>query len=105
MIELFDLTIDIVKKVMRSYSDGNIEDAKAVYLEDDILDNSYKSVVRWLKNEMSSNPDDIKEYLDYVFISKYFERIGDRANAIAKWTVYKETGSTLIDGDNDDLGD
>ena len=102
IIEFFDLTIDIVKKVMRSYSDGNVEEAKAVYLEDDVLDNSYKSMIRWLKNEMSSNPDNIKEYLDYVFISKYFERIGDRANAIAKWTIYKETGSTIIDDDDDD---
>lgn len=102
LIELFDLTIEIVKKVMRSYSDGNVEDAKAVYIEDDILDSSYKSMIRWLKNKMSSHPEDVKEYVDYMFISKYFERIGDRANSIAKWTVYKETGSTVIEDDSDD---
>ena len=91
--DLFNLTLEIVRNVLKAYIEGDVNLAKKIYIEDDILDQSYKNSVIWIKESIIKNPNFVDKYIDYIFITKYFERIGDRANAIAKQIVYKETGS------------
>ena len=102
MIEnLFDLALDMVRRIVKAYATGDVEMAKNVYVEDDRLDKNYKSMLKIVKGELEKNPDETDLYIDYIFISKYFERIGDRTNAIAEQIYYKETGEFLTFSDDD----
>ncbi|MCI0502229.1 MAG: phosphate signaling complex protein PhoU [Fusobacteria bacterium] len=91
--EMFTITLDMVKRIVKSYATNDVEIAMGVYDDDDQLDKAYKSMVKWIKGKIENNVDKLDEYLDYLFISKYFERIGDRTNSIAKWIIYKEKGN------------
>lgn len=91
--EMFTITLDMVKRIVKSYATNDVEIAMGVYDDDDQLDKAYKSMVKWIKGKIENNVDKLDEYLDYLFISKYFERIGDRTNSIAKWIIYKEKGT------------
>lgn len=88
----FSMAIDMVQRIVKSYINGDIEQAKSVHAEDDVLDKNYKKMVKWVKGKAEKNPDDIDRYIDYMFITKYLERIGDRSNAIAEQIIYMETG-------------
>lgn len=91
--EMFDATLDLVRRIVKSYATNDVELARQVYEDDDQLDKAYKHMVRWIKSKIGENVELIDEYLDYLFISKYFERIGDRTNSIAKWVIYKAKGT------------
>lgn len=91
--EMFDVTLDMVRRIVKSYATNDIDIALSVYEDDDQLDKAYKSMVKWIKSKIENDVDKLDEYFDYLFISKYFERIGDRTNSIAKWIIYKEKGT------------
>lgn len=91
--EMFDITLDMVRRIVKSYATNDVEIAKTVYEDDDRLDKAYKNMVRWIKGKIGENVELVDEFIDYLFITKYFERIGDRTNSIAKWIIYKERGA------------
>lgn len=91
--EMFNITMDMVRRIVRSYATNDVAIAKSVFKDDDQLDKAYKNMVKWIKAKIGENVDQMDEFMDYLFITKYFERIGDRTNSIAKWIIYKEKGS------------
>ena len=91
--EMFNITLDLVRRIVKSYAANDLETAMSVYEDDDQLDKAYKNMVTWIKQKIGNNPDQLDEYVDYLFITKYFERIGDRTNSIAKWLIYKQKGT------------
>ncbi|KAF0091553.1 MAG: phosphate transport system protein [Fusobacteria bacterium] len=91
--EMFNTTLDLVKRIVKAYATSDMDIALGVYEDDDRLDQAYKMMVKWIKSKIENNVDQVDQYIDYLFISKYFERIGDRTNSIAKWIIYKEKGT------------
>lgn len=91
--EMFNTTLDLVRRIVKAYATSDMEIALGVYEDDDRLDQAYKMMVKWIKSKIENNVDQVDQYIDYLFISKYFERIGDRTNSIAKWIIYKEKGT------------
>ncbi len=91
--EMFNTTLDLVRRIVKAYATSDMEIALSVYEDDDRLDQAYKMMVKWIKSKIENNVDQVDQYIDYLFISKYFERIGDRTNSIAKWIIYKEKGT------------
>ncbi len=91
--EMFDITMDMVRRIVKAYATNDVDIALGVYGDDDRLDQAYKTMVKWIKSKIENNVDQVDQYIDYLFISKYFERIGDRTNSIAKWIIYKEKGT------------
>ena len=41
---------------------------------------------------MKHNPDRIKQYIDYLMIIKYLERMADHSTNIAGWITFVVTG-------------
>ena len=91
--EMFNTTLDLVRRIVKAYATSDMDIALSVYEDDDRLDQAYKMMVKWIKSKIENNVDQVDQYIDYLFISKYFERIGDRTNSIAKWIIYKEKGT------------
>lgn len=91
--EMFNTTLDLVRRIVKAYATSDMDIALGVYEDDDRLDQAYKMMVKWIKSKIENNVEQVDQYIDYLFISKYFERIGDRTNSIAKWIIYKEKGT------------
>lgn len=66
--------------------------ARKVVSDDDIVDALFLDVKRNLINRIAQNPNEGEHVLDLLMIAKYFERIGDHAVNIAQWVVFSVTG-------------
>ena len=70
----------------------DVELAKEVIAQDDIVDDYFNRVKQDLIERISSDPSDGEFALDLLMIAKYFERIGDHATNIAEWVMFSVTG-------------
>lgn len=66
--------------------------AGEVIKSDDIVDELFLTVKDELIELILKNPENGSQATDMLMIAKYFERIGDHAENIAKWVIFSVTG-------------
>lgn len=84
-------TIDIVNNSINSFVNGDLEVAKKIDREDDIVDNFFVSIRYQLVDEIR-NGFDPAAAIDFIMIAKYLERIADHAVNIADWVIFSIEG-------------
>lgn len=67
--------------------------AADVVARDEIVDERFESTMRELCESMQRRPDEIEQYVDYVLINKYIERMADHAVNVAEWIPYIASGA------------
>ena len=82
----------MVAQSVEAYVGKDLDLARSVVSQDDIVDSLFIEVKKELTGEVASNPDEGEYILDLLMIAKYFERIGDHAVNIAQWVVFSVTG-------------
>ena len=85
-------TIEMVTASVDAFVKKDIELAKKVIEQDDIVDDYFSRVKRGIISLITENHADGEFALDLLMIAKYFERIGDHATNIAEWVIYSVTG-------------
>ena len=96
--EMSDFAAGMVTASINSFVNKDLELAKKVILDDDVVDDYFEKVKSDLIAEITQagQSDDPARngqfYLDLLMIAKYIERIGDHATNIAEWVVYSITG-------------
>lgn len=85
-------TMDMLIQSLEAYVGKNLEQAKKVIEQDDIVDNLFVEVKRELIRLIHENPDNGEQAADLLMAAKYFERIGDHATNIAEWVIFSITG-------------
>ena len=86
-------TIEMVTASVDAFVKKDVELAKKVIEQDDIVDDYFSRVKCGIITLIAENPADGEFALDLLMISKYFERIGDHATNIAEWVIYSVTGT------------
>jgi len=66
----------------------DVDLARAVVARDDALDKMNKMANRRLTQRMAEDPDQLRGYLNLIFVSRCLERVGDHAANIAEDAVY-----------------
>ncbi len=66
----------------------DVDLARAVVGRDDMLDKMNKSANRQLTQRMAEDPEQLRGYLNLIFVSRSLERVGDHAANIAEDAVY-----------------
>jgi len=89
--------IDMVHRAVDAYVRQDVELARVVMQDDDIVDNLFDEVKREIVDYMTKDSTRSVEGMDFLMIAKYYERIGDHATNIAEWVEYCVTG--LYKGD------
>ncbi len=84
--------INMVTESVDAFVGQNIDLAKRVITDDDVVDNYFTQIKQTLITEIIDNPKDGECSIDLLMIAKYFERIGDHATNIAEWVVFSVTG-------------
>lgn len=87
-----ETTVMVVKSI-EAFVNRNIDTAKEVIKNDDVVDNLFDEVKSELIKLISVNTDNGEQAADLLMIAKYFERIGDHATNIAEWVIFSITGS------------
>lgn len=69
-------------------SENDVELAKKVIGTDDEVDNYFAGARNQLTMLMQQKPQFVSQYVDYLMIAKYMERIADHSSNIAQWVMY-----------------
>ncbi len=66
--------------------------AESVGVDDDLVDHLHSQIFRELLTYMMEDPKNIKQATHLLFVSRYLERIADRATNIGEAVIYLVTG-------------
>lgn len=90
--EMSDFAAGMVTASINSFVRQDLDLAKKVILDDDVVDGYFENVKEALIGIIAEGDRDGAFLLDILMIAKYIERIGDHATNIAEWVVYSITG-------------
>ncbi|HEY3520989.1 MAG TPA: phosphate signaling complex protein PhoU [Rhodanobacteraceae bacterium] len=94
---LATLAAELVREVMRAYSERNAQLAHAVWERDAELDALYTGLFRELLTYMMEDARSITACTHLLFIAKNIERIGDHATNIAENVWFVVRGEALTE--------
>src|SRR3954447_25330364 len=94
--EMAKIASGMVHDVLAAFIARDAEQAKAVCVRDDALDDFYESIFRTLLTYMMENPQNIGPSTTLLFVAKNLERIGDHATNIAEMVYFAATGERLV---------
>ena len=69
-------------------SENDVELAQKVMTTDDEVDTYFREMRQELTSLMQQYPQLVPQYVDYLMIAKYVERIADHATNIAQWVLF-----------------
>lgn len=90
--ELIKKTMEAVHKSVDAFINRDMEAAKTVIKDDDVIDHLFNEVKKELSEYMSKDNQQMDICVDTLMIAKYLEKIGDHAENIAEWEIFQETG-------------
>lgn len=88
LITLAGVAKEMVRGALDAYVIRSAEMAEKFIVMDDRVDELYDKVKNELIHLMSVDPGNIEQYVEMLFICKYFERIADHAQNVAEWVVF-----------------
>ena len=96
--EMAKAAIHMVTNSVDSYVKQDVQLAKRVTEEDDVVDELFLKVRRELAELIHTDQNASEQALDLLMIAKYFERIGDHAVNLSEWVEFSVTGVHKHDG-------
>ncbi len=87
-----EATCKMVTDSIDAFVKKDLDLAKSVAGQDDVVDSCFAKVKADLIDMISENKTDGEYAVDLLMIAKYFERIGDHAVNIAEWVEFSVTG-------------
>ncbi len=89
------MALHILRRALDAFARMDTVAAAKIVRDDEAIDNEFKAFVRKLVTSMTEDPRTISIGLDYLFIAKAIERIGDHAKNIAEYVVYVAKGADV----------
>ena len=83
---------DMIHRTVEAFVSDDKAEAEQVEASDDIVDDYFVKIRDEIAIAMKHNPDRIKQYIDYLMIIKYLERMADHSTNIAGWITFVVTG-------------
>jgi phosphate transport system protein len=85
---MYEHALSMFKDSINAFVHEDAELARAVIPRDNVLDEMNRSASRTLIDKMARDPDQLRGYLNLIFVSRCLERVGDHATNIAEDAVY-----------------
>ena len=86
-------TMVMLVQSIEAFVNKDIDKARNVIEQDDIVDNLFITVEHELIGMIHENVDAGEQATDLLMVAKYLERIGDHATNISEWVIFSITGS------------
>lgn len=101
--KMAELTADMLHRALTAFVDGDIETARSIPKEDDMVDDLYNQVYRELLTFMISDPKTIDHATLLLWAAHNLERTADRVTNICERTIFIVTGElTELDVSDDE---
>jgi phosphate transport system protein len=85
---IYALAMSMFKDSIDAYTREDVPLAMAIIPRDEELDEMNATIQKQLIDRMSQDPDQLRGYLNLIFIARCMERVGDHATNIAEDAVY-----------------
>jgi phosphate transport system protein len=85
---MYKHALSMFKDSIDAFVREEAELARGIIPRDDVLDQMNRSAGRVLTERMAHDPEQLRGYLNLIFISRCLERVGDHATNIAEDAVY-----------------
>ena len=86
--DMLQVMRQMVYDSITAISENDVELAQKVMATDDTVDEYFADMRRQLTGVMMQQPQQVPQYVDYLMIAKYVERIADHATNIAQWVLF-----------------
>jgi len=90
-----EMAVTILRRALDAFARLDTVAAAQIVRDDKAIDEEFRAFVRKLVTYMMENPRTISAGLDYLFIAKAIERIGDHAKNIAEYIIYIVKGTDV----------
>jgi len=88
IVPMHERAISMFKDSIDAYVREDVELGRAIVPRDEKLDELNRVASRRLIQRMAEDPDQLRGYLNLMFIARHLERVGDHATNIAEDAVY-----------------
>lgn len=86
------VVLDMLHQALDSFAQLDASGVPQVIRQDELVDNEFRTILRYLVTLMMEDPRTISGALEMLFIAKSIERMGDHAQNMAEYTVYMVKG-------------
>ncbi len=90
-----EMAVTILRRALDAFARLDTVAAAQIVKDDKEIDQEFRAFVRKLVSYMQEDPRTISVGLDYLFIAKAIERIGDHAKNIAEFIIYIVKGTDV----------
>ncbi|MEJ0004553.1 MAG: phosphate signaling complex protein PhoU [Pararobbsia sp.] len=90
-----EMAVTILRRALDAFARLDTVAAAQIVRDDKQIDEEFRAFVRKLVSYMMEDPRTISAGLDYLFIAKAVERIGDHAKNIAEFIIYIVKGTDV----------
>lgn len=104
---VYELAAGLLNDAIRAFSEGDADLALGLYDRDRKLDKLHRKTMNRLTEAMENDVDNLRTYLNLLFIVRCLERVGDHAVNIGEDVVYvshatdiRHVGPSVLNGDN-----
>jgi phosphate transport system protein len=87
-----DIALDMLRKSLDAFARLDLSMAAQVVRQDELVDEEFRSIMRYLITFMMEDPRTISTSLEILFVAKAIERIGDHAKNMSEYVVYMVKG-------------
>ncbi len=87
-----DVAVEMVHNAVKAFVEQNLQLVRYVTEEDDVMDSLFDRTKSEVVEILKEGRDNMDLGVDFLMISKYFERIGDHAVNICEWVEFGMTG-------------
>src|SRR6202012_1534434 len=98
-----EMAVSILRRALDAFARLDTVAAAQIVRDDKQIDEEFRAFVRKLVTYMMEDPRTISAGLDYLFIAKAVERIGDHAKNIAEFIIYIVKGTDVRHVSRDQL--
>ena len=90
-----EMAVTILRRALDAFARLDTVAAAQIVKDDKEIDQEFRAFVRKLVSYMQEDPRTISVGLEYLFIAKAIERIGDHAKNIAEFIIYIVKGTDV----------
>lgn len=93
LLDMGALVAEMLDCALRSYLSGDLKLARRAIAMDDEADVYYEKIREKIIQELFDKRTEAQDTVNLLMIAKYYERIGDHAENVARWTGYVVNGT------------
>lgn len=87
-----NLATEMLHKALDAFARLDVQAAQQVVRQDEGVDIEFRSILRQLITFMMEDPRTISRCLEFLFVAKALERIGDHSKNMAEYVIYMVEG-------------